>query len=278
MLRRIFLLAAAACSLLAAEAQTLRTPQPSTTQVIRQDLGIGTVELTYSRPGMRGRKVYGDLVPFGKVWRTGANNATILNFSDSVIIGDTRLAPGRYGLLSIPNKDQWTLIISRQTDVTSPAAYKPENDLVRVNVKTQQVKDPVETFTMQFANVKPSSAELQISWETTLVSLPIASDIDARVMAQINSTVNRDNRPYFQAAMYYLESGRDLNQALVWFDKALEQNPNAYWVHHQKANALAKLGKKEEARQAAQRSLTLARDQQNDDYVRLNEKLLERLK
>jgi hypothetical protein len=256
----------------------LRTPQPSTTQTIRQDFGIGNIELSYSRPAMRNRKVYGELVPFGKVWRTGANQATTLTFSDSVIIGGTKLAPGKYGLLSIPAKDQWTLIISRQTDVTSPAAYKADQDLARVTVRPMQMKDAVETFTMQFANVKNNSIELHIMWENTAVSLPIATDYDARVMANINRQLNLDNRPYFQAALYYMETGKDLNQALAWLDKSLEQQPNAFWIHHQRANALARLGRKDEARTAAQKSMEMARSQQNDDYVKLNEKLIESLK
>jgi tetratricopeptide (TPR) repeat protein len=227
---------------------------------------------------MKGRKIFGELVPFGNVWRTGANSATTLTFSDSVTIGGTKLAPGSYGLLSIPNKDQWTFIITKQLDVTSPAAYKQESDAARVTAKPATLNQPVETFTMQFANVKPSSAELQLMWENTTVSLPITSNVESRIMAQINEAMNKDNRPYFQSAMFYLENGKDLNQAVTWFNKALEQNPDAYWIHHQKANALAKLGKKEEARQTAQKSMELAKAQQNNDYVQLNEKLLTSLK
>jgi tetratricopeptide (TPR) repeat protein len=147
-------------------------------------------------------------------------------------------------------------------------------------VKATPVKldDPVETFTMQFANVKSNSTDLQIMWDRTLVSVPITTDVDQKVMAQIDNAMNKDNRPYFAAAMYYMETGRDLNQALAWLDKAIEQNPNAYWVYHQKANVLARLGKKEEAKITAQKSMELAKTANNEDYVRLNEKLLGNLK
>lgn len=261
----------------ASKAQQVRTPQPSPTQTIKQDFGVGTIELSYSRPGMKGRKLGTDLAPYGKIWRTGANNATTLSFSDSVSIGGTKLAPGKYGLLSIPNKDQWTLIITKQIDVTSPDAYKEEMDMVRVNVKPMQLKDRVETFTMQFGNVKPSSTDLQIMWDDVALSLPITTDYDKKVIAEIEKAL-KDNRPYYQAGMYYMETGRDLNQAVAWFDRAIEQNPKAYWVHHQKANALAKLGKKGEARTSAQKSMDIAREAKNDDYVKLNEKLIESLK
>ncbi|HYK57081.1 MAG TPA: DUF2911 domain-containing protein [Flavisolibacter sp.] len=278
MLKKLLLCGGICAILFTAYAQSLRTPQPSTTQTIKQDFGIGNIELSYSRPAMKGRKIFGELVPFGKVWRTGANNATTLTFTDSVTIGGTKLAPGKYGLLSIPNKDQWTLIISNQTDVTSPAAYKQESDAARVNVKPVSLKDAVETFTMQFANVKSNSADLQIMWDNVAVSLPITTDVDGKIMAQINNLINKDNRPYFQAAMFYMETGRDLNQAVSWMDKAIEQNPNAFWVYHQKANALAKLGKKNEAKAAAQKSMEIAKEAQNDDYVELNKKLLDSLK
>jgi len=278
MLKKLILAPFLLVLLSAAQAQNLQTPQPSPTQTIKQNFGIGSIELSYSRPGMKGRKIFGDLVPFGKVWRTGANNPTTLTFSDSVTIGSTAVAPGTYGLLSIPDKDPWTFILTKQLDVTNAAAYKQESDVVRITAKPIALKDPVETFTMQFTNVKPSRTDLQLQWETTAVSLPITTDIDHRVMAQIAEVMNGDNRPYFQAGLYYLENGKDLNQAVAWFDKAIAQNPDAYYIYHQKANALAKLGKKEEARQTALKSIELAKAQNNNDYVQLNEKLIASLK
>ena len=131
---------------------------------------------------------------------------------------------------------------------------------------------------MQFANVKPSSCELHIMWENTAVSLPISTDVDSKVTAEIKSLLQNDNRPYYGAAMYYLENGKDLNQALSWFEKATVQQPEAFWVWHQKANCLAKLGKKEEAKTTALKSIELAKKAKNDDYVVLNEKLIASLK
>lgn len=278
MLKKWILCGALVFSMASVDAQQLRTPQPSPSQTVKQDFGIGNIELSYSRPAVRGRKVFGDLVPYGNVWRTGANNPTLLTFSEEVMIGGTKIPAGKYGLLSIPEKDNWTLILTKQLDVTSPAAYKQESDVVRVSAKPVTLKDPVETFTIQFANVKPASTDLQIMWDNVAVSLPITMDVDGKVMAQINNAMNRDNRPYFQSAMYYLENGKDLNQAIAWLDKAIEQQPNAFWIHHQRANALARAGKKAEARTAAQKSMELAKAANNGDYVRLNEKLLADLK
>jgi hypothetical protein len=280
MLKKIIFCAAAVITILSTEAQPLRTPAPSTTQTIKQDFGLGTIELSYSRPNMKGRKIYGDLVPFGNVWRTGANQATTLTFSDEVLIGGTKVPAGKYGLLTIPGKDNWMVIVTKQTDVTSPAAYKQENDVVRVNVKPIAIPGGVsfETFSMQFQNVKPTSTELNMIWGNTMVALPITTDVEKKVMAQIDNLMNKDNRPYFNAAMYYMDNGKDMNQALTWLDKALEQNSKAFWIHHQRANALAKLGKKDDARKAANMSMELAREAKNDDYVKLNETLLISLK
>ncbi len=275
-MKKVFLAAIAACSLLIADAQ-LKTPAPSPTQTIKQDFGLSSIELSYSRPGMKGRKVFGDLVPFGKVWRTGANSATTITFGDDVKIGTTTVKAGKYGLLTIPDKKDWIIIITKQLDVTSPAAYKQDMDVVRVTAETMNMKDEMESFTMQFANVKPSSCELHLMWEKTAVSLPITTDVESKVMAQIDQLMNKDNRPYYAAAMYYMDNGKDLNQAITWFDKAVEMQPTAFWVHHQRANCLAKLGRKEEAVAAAEKSKQLAADAKNDDYVKLNEKLLAEL-
>ncbi|HRE39461.1 MAG TPA: DUF2911 domain-containing protein [Chitinophagaceae bacterium] len=275
-MKKILFTAIAALSLVISDAQ-LRTPAPSPSQTIKQDFGLSSVELSYSRPAMKGRKIFGDLVPFGKVWRTGANNATTLTFGEEVTIGGTKVPAGKYGLLTIPDKKSWTIIISKQTDVTSPAAYKQDQDVVRVEAKTMEMNSTMESFTIQFADVKPTSCELHIMWDKTAVALPITVDVEKKVMAQIDQLMNKDNRPYFNAAMYYMENGKDLNQALSWFDKAVEMNPSAFWIHHQRANCLAKLGKKAEAKTAAEKSKELAAAAKNDDYVKLNEKLLAEL-
>jgi hypothetical protein len=275
-MKNIFM-AMIACLVLNFAPAQLKTPAPSPTQSIKQDFALSTIEISYSRPGVKGRKIFGDLVPFGSVWRTGANSATTIVFGDTVIINKTKVAPGKYGLLTIPDRKKWTFIISKQTDVTNPADYKQDQDLVRANADAESIDDPVESFTINIVNIKPTSCELQLVWDKTSVSLPITVDIDNRIMGQIDQLINKDNRPYFSAAMYYMDNGKDLNQALQWFNKAVELQPRAYFVIYQQANCLAKLGKKDEARAAALKSKSLAAEQNNNDYVRLNDKLLAEL-
>ncbi len=256
----------------------LRTPAPSPSTTIKQDFALSSVELSYSRPAVKGRKIFGDLVPYGKVWRTGANQATTITFGEDVTVGGKKVPAGKYGLLTIPNENEWTVILSKQLDVTSPAAYKQDQDVVRFTVKANEMPFSIESFMMGFDNITAKSMNLFILWDKTEVNFPIEADVDSKIMAQIDNLMNKDNRPYFAAAMYYMESGKDTNKAIEWLNKAVEQNPNAFWIHHQKANALAKVGKKQEAIAAANKSMELARAAKNDDYVALNEKLLKTLK
>jgi Protein of unknown function (DUF2911). len=275
-MKRIFLLILIAFALLNVNAQ-IKTPAPSPTQTIKQDFGVSSIELVYSRPGVKGRQIFGDLVPWGKVWRTGANAATHIKFNDDVTFGGQPLKAGEYAIYTVPGENEWEVIINKGSENWG-TEYKQEDDVFRVKAKPVKLDQQVETFTMQFANVKPTSTDLQIRWDKTMVAVPITTDIDKKVMAQINNMMFKDNRPYFSAAMYYVETGKDLNQALDWFNKAIEQNPGAYYMYYNKANTLAKLGRKDEARTTAQKSMQLAREQKNDDYVRLNEKLLATLK
>lgn len=278
-MKKIFLsMAIAACFLQNSEAQQLQTPAPSPTTTIKQEFALSNVEVNYSRPAMRGRKIFGDLVPYGKVWRTGANSATTISFGEAVTVGDKAIPAGKYGLLTIPDMGSWTIIISKQLDVTSPAAYKQDQDVARITVQSGNLPITIENFMIVFDNITPTSMQMNMVWENTGVSVPIKAAIDEKIMAQINDLMSKDNRPYFQSAMYYMENGKDLNKALGWFDKAIEQNPSAFWVQHQKANCLAKLGRKQDAIAAANKSIELAKAAKNDDYVALNQKLIATLK
>ena len=255
-----------ACTL---KAQQITTPQPSTTQNIKQNFSTGFIELSYSRPNIKGRTIFGDLVPYGKVWRTGANSATTLNFSEDVNIGGKEIKAGKYGLLTIPEETQWTLIITKDVDVTSPAAYKMENDVVRVSAKPIAYPNKVETFTMNFGNITGSSCDLYLLWDKTMVTIPIMTNTEARVMKQIDDAMNKDNRPYFAAAQYYYDNGKDLAKAGEWVNKAIAANPDAFWMTMLKARILAKTGDKAGAKAAAQKTIELATVAKNDDYVKM---------
>lgn len=276
MLKHVLFIAAVVSSMFV-HGQQLKTPAPSPTATVKQDFGLSSVELIYSRPVMKGRQIFGDLVPYGKVWRTGANAATRIKFNDDVNFGGKLLKAGEYALYTIPGQNEWEVIINKGSENWG-TNYKSEDDVARVKVKSEKMQRNMESFTMQFENVQSNTMDLAIMWDNTVVRVPVSTDIDSKVMAQIQGAMFKDNRPYFAAAMYYMNTNRDLKQAVDWFDKAIEQNPNAFWVYHQKANALAKLGKKDDAKSTAQKSMEMAKAQNNDDYVQLNKKLIESLK
>lgn len=277
-MKQLLLIFLAFLTLTTTKAQSLKIPQPSPAQTIKQDFGLGSIEISYSRPSAKGRTVYGDLVPYGDIWRTGANSATTISFSDEVNINGVKIPAGKYGLLTIPGQKEWTLIISKQTNVTSPADYKQDQDLVRVVVQPAVSATPTETFTIQIANIKNTSCDVQLIWEKTIVALPVTTEIDTKVMKQIENTLVKDNRPYFSGAFYYSENNKDLNQAISWYDKAIEQNPKGYWIYYQKARTLLKMGRKQEALIMSQKSMEIAREEKDDTYVRHNEKLQKELK
>ena len=273
-MKKIFLLAAFSTMICFAEAQQLKTPAPSPLQTVKQEFGLSAVELSYSRPAVKGRTIFGGLVPYGKVWRTGANGATTISFGDDVTFGGQKISAGKYGLLTIPNAAEWTIILTKQLDVTSPAAYKQDQDVARVKINATDLPFPLESFLISFDNISPSSMDLIIGWDRTVVIVPITTDVATKINAQISSMEGKENFPYFTAAAYYLENGKDLNKALGWFNKATEKEPNAFWIWHQKAKCLAKLGKKKEAIAAANKSTELATSARNDYYVLLNKKLI----
>ncbi|MET0244666.1 MAG: DUF2911 domain-containing protein [Flavitalea sp.] len=259
-------------------AQGLKTPAPSPLQVVKQDFGVGSVELTYSRPSLKGRKMFGGMEKYGLVWRTGANGATTLTFTEEVTIGGTKLPAGKYGLLSIPDAKEWTFIITKQLDVTSAPAYKQDQDIVRVKAKPEKVSPKVETLTIGFGNITPNACDLIVTWEDVSVKLPIKTDFDGKVMAQIEESMKSDKPAYFPAAVYYAENNKDINKAAEWINKAAEQQPDAFWVIYQQANILAKAGKKAEAVTAAKKSLELSKKAENNAYIQMNEQLLTKLK
>ncbi|MFZ9387641.1 MAG: DUF2911 domain-containing protein [Chitinophagaceae bacterium] len=278
-MKKILFSAIAICSLMLADAQSLNTPQPSPTQTVKQNFGLSSIELSYSRPGMKGRQIFGDLVPYGKIWRTGANNATTLTFGDDVMIGGVKIPAGKYGLLTIPEANEWTVIITKQTDVTSPDAYKADQDMVRVKVTPAEMPFAIETFTIMFNEMKSNSCVLGIMWDRSYVALPISTDVDTKVMKAIENIMTKDNKPYYGAASYYYDNDKDMNMALSWINKATEASPNAQpWVHTLKTRILVKLGRKKEAIEAANNAIRIANETKYPEFAKQNEDIIKSLK
>lgn len=256
------------------QAQGLKLPQPSTPQTITQDFGLGKITLSYSRPNVKGRKIFGGLEPYDKVWRTGANSATVIKFTDAVKVEGKDLAAGEYALFTIPGKTEWTIIFNKGVKEWGAYTYSEANDVLRVKVKPIVLKDKVETFTIQFANVYDTSAQLQLAWENTLVNVNLTTSVDERVMANIAEAMKGEKKPYFQAAVYYFNNGKDLKTALAWMNEAEKQMADAPWVKLWKGRVQLKMGDKAGATKTAQEGIDIATKIKNDEYIRLNTQLL----
>lgn len=257
-------------------AQAIKMPAASPLQTIKQEFALSEVSVSYSRPAAKGRKIMGDLVPFNnEVWRTGANQPTKITFGEDVTIAGNKVPKGEYALYTIPAKDEWTIILSKNTALWGSMGYKASDDLIRFKAKPETLPFDVESFTIMFNNVKPQSMDVELIWENTAIAFTVNADIDSRIVKQIETAMAPgDRRPYFEAASYYFESGKDMKQALEWANKAVEQNPERYWVEHLKAKIQMKMGDKKGAIESANRSIANAKTQKNPDYVTLNEKLI----
>ncbi len=278
-MKKIIVAAAIVSSLfIAGVSAQVKMPAPSSTQTVKQDFGMGNIELTYSRPSAKGRKVFGDLVPNGKLWRTGANAATKIVFSDPVEIGGKKVDSGTYVLYTIPNEESWDVILNKGLKNWGIDGYKESEDVVHVTVAPVKTKTAVETFTMQFANIKPESCELQILWEKTAVSIPVTTDIKEKVRMQIDAAMKTDKKPYWQAAQFYNEYDKNSSKALENINKAIDENKKAFWMFLYKAKIQKEMGDVPGAFESSKTSMELAKDAKNDDYVKMNVELQKELK
>lgn len=258
----------------------IKTPAPSPVQTIKQDIGLSEFEVSYSRPSAKGRVVFGDLVPYGKMWRTGANASTKLKFNDALMFNGVKVEKGEYALYTIPNATEWTVVLYKDLSCWGVCEeYKPEMEAAKFVVKSTALTSPVETFTMSLENVTNNGATLRISWAKTAVDVKIENDVDSRVMAAIDAFANPkpDYRPYYNSASYYLETKKDLGKALDWSNKALAINPT-FWIMHLKAKIQFEMKDFSGAIATAEESKKAAQKEKNDDYVALNDKLIAKAK
>jgi tetratricopeptide (TPR) repeat protein len=256
-------------SLRAADEKKIEFPAASQRAVVKQRVGLTDVEIDYSRPNKNDRQIFGGLVPYGKLWRTGANAVTRIKFSKPVTVGDKEIAAGEYALFTIPTPDEWTIIVSKDAKVQSAADYKQENDAARITAKPESIPDTIETFTIGLGEVKGASATLNFLWDKTRVPVKLTTDDVEQVSKQLATVVGAgtllDPRTAYQAAAFYYDNNKDMNQAAKWIDQALEKNPNAYFMHYKKAQIQAKLGNKKEAIASAQRAIDILKKDKSPD-------------
>lgn len=284
MMKKFLLIITLALGTLLVHAQ-VQTPAASPAGSVFTVVGLTDVKIDYSRPRARGRKIFGSdassLVLYGNIWRTGANNGSKISFSDDVKVEGIAVPKGEYLILTWPGESAWTVSLYKDVSMGgSTGDYDPAKDAAKFTVKPAKLAEKVETLTFAIGDISDDSksAKVQIAWENTSVKFTISTDYETKVMKSIETATKVDPGNYFQAAVYYLENGKDLKQALEWVNKAAEGMSSPFWVLHQKAKIQKGLGDKAGAIATATASLESAKKAQNRDYQVMNEELIKSLK
>ncbi|NOQ73186.1 MAG: DUF2911 domain-containing protein [Crocinitomix sp.] len=253
----------------------VKSPQPSPAAELEQTIGLTEVKIEYSRPGVKGRTIFGELVPFGKVWRTGANKAVQFSTSTDIKFGGTDIKAGNYALYTVPGKDKWDVILYTETEIWgTPETWNDSLEAARVTVNTSTLNDNVESFTISINNIiNGTDADLNISWAKTKVTVKIVAPTIQIAQASIDKTMAGPTAgDYYSAASFYLESSTDTEQAYTWIKKAIELRGGEapFWMLRKQSLIEAKLGKKKEAIATAKLSMAAAEKAGNADYVKMN--------
>ncbi|HLP53653.1 MAG TPA: DUF2911 domain-containing protein [Fluviicola sp.] len=263
--------------LLAGTTNAQLAPRLSPEAKVEQKVGLTDISVKYSRPGKRDRVIFGDVVPYNEIWRTGANENTVISFSDAVVFGKDTLKAGTYALYTKPTKESWDVIFySDFSNWGTPEEWSEAKVALRVTAKPTALKESVETFTIAVDAITTNGATLTLTWDKTQVAVPFAVPTDAKVMANIKKTMGGPTaNDYFGAAQYYYDNKRDTKQALAWVEKAVEMRPEAYWIVRLKALLQAESGDKKAAIETAKKALEMATKEDNQDYVRMLNKSIE---
>ncbi|HEY2714443.1 MAG TPA: DUF2911 domain-containing protein [Chthoniobacterales bacterium] len=270
----------ASVSALRAAEKQIQFPAPSQHATLTQRIGLTDVSIDYSRPDMHGREIFGGLVPYDKVWRTGANQPTKIKFSDAVKIEGRDVPAGEYALYTVPGKDEWTIILSKNIKLWGAYGYKPDADEMRAKVKASALPEPVQTFTISFDNLEDTGATIALEWDKTRVPVQLTTNAMEKVNAEITDALKDPGslKPtfYYQAASFYYDHNKDLEQAQKWVDTAIaQQKEPRYFMYYKKAQIEAKLGHKDQAKTAAEESIRLLKAEPEPDETAIrNSQLL----
>jgi hypothetical protein len=278
-MKKHMLIAAFVVSAFAAQAQ-VKMPQPSPTTNIKQDFGTGQIELTYSRPSLRGRAVFGDntpLAPIGKVWRTGANAATLIHFTDPVTIGTTKIDSGSYVIYTVPGNSEWDVIFNKGLKSPGADGYKESDEVVKMKVPSFNMNENLETFTMLFGDLKDESCNLLLLWGSSGIAIPIATNVVEKVRGQIEAAMKTDKKPYWDAARFYYEYDKNYPKALENVNSALASNPDAFWMYLMKARIQKEMKDGNGAKASATKCVEAATKAKNDEYVKMANELIKTL-
>lgn len=241
----------------------LNIPEPSPSASFSQTLGFTKIKVDYARPGTKGREVFGKLIPYGEIWRTGASDCSTISFNDEVTIGGKKIAKGKYSLFSIPNVEQWTIIINTDTTLHGASGYDEKKDVHRFTVKPEKSARFYETFTIELSDIVKDNGMLYLIWENTMVKFEIQSNAKERILADIDNKINKlktdNSKLFYQAAEYYYNQRMELDQANDWIAKAVKMEPENFYYPNLQAKILETQSKFAEAIPVAQKAVILAK-------------------
>lgn len=278
-MKRIALIFSIVCLFSSINFAQIATPATSPEASVSQKIGLSKVTVNYSRTSLRGRKMIGGKqIPYGKVWRTGANKVTSIEFSEDVVIDKKDIAKGKYALVTIPDAKEWTVILNKKSEEWGTYNYKESEDVLRFKVKAVTLKQPVETLTFSFGNTQSSQANLQMAWENTQIAFLIQNKPDEIIMADIKAKTadpsKITNDTYYDAADYFLKTNQNLPQALEWATKLVEKDPQS-WTYALQASIAAKMGDCKTAKEAATKGYALAEKENDAAEMAANKKVLD---
>jgi Protein of unknown function (DUF2911) len=269
---------------LAAQTPKVDFPAASPACTLKQRVGLTDIEIIYSRPGVKNRTIFGGIVPYGQVWRTGANSATKVTFSTPVKLNGTDIPAGTYALFTIPGEDGWTIIINKGAAQWGAFQYDEKADVARFKVTPMQLAEQIETFTIEFNRIRDESAMMNLVWDHTVVPIKLEIELTDKIVPQIEAAMASPDKKsdgfYFQAATFYYNHDQDLHKALDWVNAGLADNSRiSFEILHLKAQILAKQGDKEGAIAAAKQSSELAvkAEGAGSSFVKMNQDIISSL-
>ena len=278
MKKLIILFALAICGNLNAQ---IKSPQPSPTATISQAVGVSNISIEYSRPGAKGREIFGGLVAYDKIWRTGANKATNITFGENTLFGSEKVKKGTYSLFTIPGKEEWTILLNTETELWGVGKYDEEKQSCQIKVPATKTADFTESFTIEFGSFNSFSAEIILCWANTKVTIPVKTMAAKKIEKQyLNLLVEGPSaNSYYNGARFFIENDLDMEIALKWINIAINKKDEAFWMHYRKAEILAKLGNDKEALETAKAVIEMAKEADDDyGYTAKSKKLIKEIK
>jgi len=279
-MKRFFLSVVVMAAMMAIDAQgQLKLPALSPGAKVIQDFSLTNIEINYSRPSMRGRKIFGDVIPYGKAWRTGANAPTKIKLGEDMDIAGQKIKAGEYVVYTIPNKDKWEVVLNTGAGKWEADGFPKSDDVARFAVKASNIENECQTFTISITDLTYTSCKIEMAWERTKIAIPVEAHNAEAAETNIDKAINHPpSLPYFSAANYYFETNQKIDLASMYVNKALEQDPKAFYMWYLKARIEKKMGHKDEAIAAAKKSMETAKGSANEaEYVRNNLKLIDEI-